>query len=404
MKKYWKWTAIIIVIVLSIGTFYVNSARSSEPYPKFIVQTLSGDAREIQPLMLQGYYADTSSMNYVNTNLTISRKGTTYPGHSILDQLTGNPSTEIGQLQEKYRNFMRGKDSRMDLFFEDNRVLAYADVDYRSVSSKNYKFAISVLTKKDGTINSFKLDVSDGRNLDYIYVEDVQIIENNLYLITQNTVSTHNDFYEEKHIYTIDLATQKISNHEAMIQIPNGQDQTHIDVQFVRTSPTKANDHIILLKTENKLIDEPESTIEEFVSQEVISYNIATKEKETITIPGLRLEKNSLSFFDGSIIYFMTLDGQNLVVTPYRLADDTVGKSYRIPLSGEEGNTGEPITTVIDGKLYAASSQMNADVHADVIVADAYTGDILFKGQVALEGSSKETEQFDLFLYEFIES
>ena len=39
MKKYWKFTATIAVIVLSIGTFYVNSALSAPQYPEFVIQS-----------------------------------------------------------------------------------------------------------------------------------------------------------------------------------------------------------------------------------------------------------------------------------------------------------------------------------------------------------------------------
>ncbi|MGN7408415.1 hypothetical protein [Sporosarcina sp. SAFN-010] len=400
MKKYWKCTAIIVVILLSMGSFYVNSSTSAEQFPTFVIQTLSGDSQEIKPLMLKGHYVDTSSMISVNSFLTISAIGSTYSGHSFFDQLVGNPPAVIKGLQEKHRTFMRGKNFSEELFFENSQFLAYADVDFSSVRSRNHKFDISVLTKEDDTINSFKMDVPEGRVMDYLLVEDVQIIEDKLYLITNNMISNNGNQYEEKRIYTIDLASKKIINHEAIIQFPRSQEHTRIDVQLVRTSPTKANDHLILLKTENKVSEDMETTSDEVVSQEIISYNIETKEKETINIPGLRLGGNQLSFFDGSTIYFMMLDGQKLLVTPYRLADDTVGQPFSIQLSGEKGNVSEPITTVIDDKLYVASSQMNADINANVIVADSYTGKILFKGQVALDDSSKEKSRFDLSLHE----
>ncbi|WP_025783427.1 hypothetical protein [Sporosarcina sp. D27] len=400
MKKYWKFTAIIIVIVLSIGTFYVNASTSAEQSPTFHINALSGDEKEITPLIMKGYYIDISSMNIGNSNLAISAKGTTYQSNSFLDQFVGNPPTVIKRLQEKNRTFMRGKNYSEDLFFENKQLLAYADVESSPVKSRNYKFDISVLTKEDDTINSFKLDVPEGKEMDYLLVEDVQINEDKLYLITHNFISNSGKQYEEKHIYTIDLSTKKMIDHEAIIQFSRRQKHTTIDVQLVRTSLTKTSEHLILLKTENKVSENMESTSDEVVIQEISSYNIQTKEKETINIPGLHLGGNRLSFFDDSTIYFMMLDGQNLLVTPYLLGDDTVGQPYNIQLSGEKGTVSEPITIVKDGKLYIASSQMNADINADVIVADAYTGKTLFKGQVAVDGSSKDNENFDLSLFD----
>jgi hypothetical protein len=404
MKKYWKFAAILMVIVLSIGTFYVNSATSAEQYPEFVIQKQSGDADEIKPLVLDGSYTDTSAMNYVSTNLKITADGSTYNSRTFLNQVIGQPSPMIKELQEEYRTFMRGKTSQVSSFFEDNQLLAYADVDFNmgSLRLHDFKFDISVLSKDDGKIESFTVEVPDGGDLEDVYVEDVQMVKDELNLITQNMKKNNIDFFYEKHIYTIDMANQKIINHEAIIQVPEGQDDTRIDVQLIRTSPKKANDHLIMVKTEKKVIEDSESKREEVINQELISYNLATKEKEKINVPNLRLDENQLSFFNGSTIYFMTLDGQELVVTPYSLADNQVGQAYRIQLSGEKGIVHGQMTTVKDGKLYVASSQMspNLNINADVIVADVKTGEILFKGQLALKDSSKEKGHFELYIHE----
>ncbi|MEH7010953.1 hypothetical protein V7087_09035 [Neobacillus niacini] len=402
MKKYWKFAAIIVVIVLSIGTFYVNSARSAEHYPEFVIQTLSGDAEEIKPLVLEGSYSDTSTMNYVSTNLKIAADGSTYNSLSFLDRVIGQPPTVIKEFQEEYRTFMRGKDLLVDSFFENNQFLAYADVNYKmgSLRSRDFKFDISVLNKEDGNINSFTVEVPDGAELEYVFVEDVQMVEDELNLITQNTMRNNDDFFDEKHIYTIDMANQKISYHEAISQVPEGQNDNRIEVQLIGTSPTKANEHLIIVKTEKKVIEDTESIREEVINQEIISYNLETKEKEKINVPDLRLDENQLSFFDGSTIYFMKLDGQELVVTPYSLVDDQIGQAFSIQLFGEKDIVHGQMTTVKDGKLYVASSQMNSNINADVIVADVKTGEILFKGQLALKDSSEEQGNFDLYMHE----
>jgi hypothetical protein len=400
MKKYWKFAAIIVVIVLSIGTFQVNSATSAKQYPEFVIQTQSGDANEIKPLVLEGFYTDTSAMNYVNTNLKITSDGSTYNSRSFLNQVIGQPPTMIKELQEEYRTFMRGKTSQVSSFFENNHILAYADVDYNlgSLRSSNFIFDISMLNKVDGQINSFTVKVPDGGELENVFVADVQMVEDELNLITQNTM--RNTFYDEKHIYTIDMDNQKIINHEAIIQVPEVQDDKRIDVQLIRTSPKKAKEHLIIVKTERKVVEDAESKREEVINQEIISYNLATKEKEKINVPDLRLDENHLSFFDGSTIYFMTLDGQELVVTPYSLVDDQIRSAFRIQLFGEKDIVHGQMTTVKDGKLYVASSQMTKNIKADVIVADAHSGETLFKGQLALKGSSKEKNHFELFINE----
>ncbi|MGB2993820.1 MAG: hypothetical protein WBB47_14400, partial [Paenisporosarcina sp.] len=143
MKKYWKFTSIIAVIVLSIGTFYVNSAMSATQYPEFVINKKSGNAEEIKSLVLEGGYHEGSSMNYTNNHLEITSDGSEYRnGSSLLDLVIGRPAPMIQELQDEYRNFMRGKEN-LDSFFENNKLLAYADVKYKigSSTSRDFKFA-----------------------------------------------------------------------------------------------------------------------------------------------------------------------------------------------------------------------------------------------------------------------
>ncbi|MGM0900527.1 MAG: hypothetical protein ACQEXB_05365 [Bacillota bacterium] len=405
MKKYWKFISIIIVIMVSIGTFYVKSATSEEKHPEFVIVTQSGDAKEIEPLKLVGYYSDSSSMNYTITDLKISSEGSTYERRSFLDQIIGEPPTVIKEYQENYRSFMRGKGLNVNSFLENEQFLAYADVNYKTDSfhSHDFKFPISILNKKDGSVQSFTVDIPDSEKIDYAFMEDVQMIEDELYLITNNMIRNPEGSYDEKHLYTIDLANQTIKNDETFSQIPAAQEGNHIVAQVIRTSPTEAYDHMILLQKEIKVIHDSESYREELVKQEVISYNLATKEKESIPVSDLPFN-SELSFFDGSSIYFIGLEGQEIVVTPYHLADGQAGEEYRLQLSGDDGHGPGLMTTIKDGKLYLSSPEINPKLNinaADVFVADVKTGDILFKGQITLD-EPEAKNQYELYLHEML--
>ena len=110
MKKYWKFTATIAVIVLSIGAFYVNSALSAPQLPEFAIKKQSGDAKEIKSLVLEGGYHEGIVMSYTNTHLKITSDGSeNRNGHSLVDQVRGQPTPVIKDLQKNYRDFMRGK-------------------------------------------------------------------------------------------------------------------------------------------------------------------------------------------------------------------------------------------------------------------------------------------------------
>ncbi|WP_117170176.1 hypothetical protein [Paraliobacillus sediminis] len=405
MKKYWKLISTVTVIVLSIGTFYVNAVLSAEEHPAFVIKTVSGDAAEIKPLVLEGYYEDTSG--YVSNNLNITTEGSTYTSHTFLDQIIGQPDVMIKELQEEYRGFMRGKKGWINLYSEDDQYVAYGDVRYKmgSMRSSDFKLVVSVLNKKDGNTNAFTIEVPNGEILDHMFVDSVQLIGNELTLITQNSIRNNDDNYDEKHIYTIDLDNQTISSHEKLFQFAQAEGNMFTNFQVIGTKPDTAHEHIILLKTEEEIMEETESTITKKGdrNQEIISYNLVTKEKETIDVPELNLEENQLSFFDGSTLYFTKVEEQELVVTPYSLVDDQVGQAINIPLSSDnEGDVQDPLITVNNGKIYAAESQMNKNVDANVVVADLNTGETLFEGQIALKDSSKEIGNYELYFHELV--
>jgi hypothetical protein len=403
LKKYWKFTSIVVLIVLSIGTFYVTSALSAEQYPEFVIQTQTGDEKEIDSLVLEGAYAaDTSTGNYRGTNVEITEEGSSYKNHSFLDRVIGQPPTLVKRLQDEYRTFMRGKNSQVQSYFENEQYVAYAAENYQhGTLSTRFFLDLSVLNKEDGKIDTFTLEIPDGKELDYFYVEDVQMVEDELHVITQNAVRMIRDqLNHEEHIYTIDVAGQKISSHEAIIQAPEEQEDLRSNIQIVQTSPTEAHEQLIFVKTDWRIFEDKESSREEVASREVYSYDLRTKETMKIDVPHLPLDENQLSYFENSTIYFMNLDGQELVVTPYSLVDHQVGQQSRIQLSGVEGLLQGHTTIVKENKLYLVSPQMTPTMDADVVVADIGSGDILFKGQLAMKDASEEQGNFELFVHE----
>lgn len=401
MKKYWKFTSIIAVIVLSIGTFYVNSAMSATQYPEFVINKLSGDAEEIKSLVLEGGYHEGESMNYVNTNLQITPDGSEYRnGSTIIDLVIGHPVPMIQELQEEYRNFMRGKGQSVDSFFENNKLLAYAEVKYKmnSVTSRDFKFAISILDKNDGNTTSFIIKVPDSSVIDYINVEDVQVVDNELKMITHNTTSEKEKYYNEKHIYTLNISTGTLISNETILSIPEQQGNAHIYADLIQTSHKQTNENLIFIKTQVKMIQEEESDRTEESSKELISYNLKTKEIETIEFPE-NLKEAEISFFDGSTIYFSKLSGQNLVVTSYSIENFQADNEFTIQLSNETSNTGPTMIIVKDGKLYVTTQLTNIKTKTSVAVFDVKTGEALYEGKVEIKDPPKNMEEFELNIY-----
>ncbi|MCK1996723.1 hypothetical protein MPH47_05595 [Psychrobacillus psychrodurans] len=404
MKKYWKFTSIIAVIVLSIGTFYVNSAMSETQYPEFAINKKSGDAEEIKSLELEGSYHEGGSMSYVNTNLQITSDDTDYRnGRSIIDSIIGHPAPMIQKLQEKYRNFMRGKGRSVDSFFEDNKLLAYAEVKYKigSFTTRDFKFAISIVDKDNGNTSSFSIKVPDSSVVENIFVEDVQVVDNELKVITHNSTRENGKYYNEKHIYSFDISTGKIVSSETIFSIPEQQGNAYIHAELVQTSHKQANENLIFIKTLEKMIQDGESDRLEETTRELISYNLRTNEKETIKLPD-SLKEHQISYFDGSTIYFSKLSGENLVITPYSIENDQANNEFTIQLSNETSDADPPIIIMEDGKLYVTTHITNLKTKASITVIDLKTSDTIYQGEVIRKDSPNSTEQFELYLYDMM--
>lgn len=124
MKRYWRLISVGIIIVLSVGTFYIQSSLAGNKFPDFVLQKKSGDVE----VTLEGNYQG----RHINRNVRITAEGATYAEeYSFLDRIKGVPrDPNITRLQKDYRNFMRGKGNSIHMFAEDKDLLAYADMDY----------------------------------------------------------------------------------------------------------------------------------------------------------------------------------------------------------------------------------------------------------------------------------
>ncbi len=402
MRKYWKFTAIIAVIVLSIGAFYVNSAMSATQYPEFVINKQSGNDEEIKSLVLEGGYHEGHSMSYTYTHLKISSDGSEYIiGRSLIDQLIGQPSPIIKELQEKYRDFMRGKSHNIGSFFENDQFLAYADVKYKfGVSqSRDFKFAISILDKNSGNTTSHNIKIPDRSVVNHIYVEDVQVVDNELKLITHNMMRKNEKYYNEKHIYTLNISTGTITNNQNIFSIPAEQGDSYVDARLINTNPIQANENLVFLINQSTYVQEEESLREENTNKELISFNLKTNEKETIELPE-SLKDSQVSFFDGSTIYFSKSSEKSLIVSPFSIEDNQAGSEFTIQLSNGTSNEEPPIIIVKESKLYVVSHYSNLKNNASFAVFNVKTGETLYEGEVVRKNTPESMEEFELYIYD----
>ncbi|ASN07234.1 hypothetical protein [Virgibacillus necropolis] len=400
MKKYWKIIVIATVIVLGIGVYYVDSAISATQYPEFVIEKQSGDESEIESIVIDGYY---NGSTIQNASFQLTENGMEYDSEaSFFEQIMQSSDSMIEQLQQDHSDFMRGKSGNINAFYEDKQTLVYADVNYKTSALEpvDFTFEVSLLDKKSEEKTSYNLAVPNSSNMSYMVVEDVQLIDNKLKLITQSDVGKNEGYHNETHMYIINMQKQKIVNHETLFSVPEQQKDSHYRVNLVQeTNPKQAHDHIVFSKTISKVIErQPDMYATEEVAQELIIFNLKTKEIENIELTK-ELENKEILVFDGSTIYFTEAAAEDVVITSYSMADKKMVNETTLNLTKSQFQEG-PMLAVNNEKVYAVTRIRNENTEAEIVVADLKSGETLYKGEITREDPSEQIGKFELFLHE----
>jgi len=406
MKKYGKSLLIVAVIVFGIGTFYMQSALSASKYPDFKLRKLNGDEAEVEPVVIDGVYS-LGSMNPINERLQLTAEGSHYSREaSYVDQINGDYQPFlIKQLQKEYRHFMRGKTNEPSAFFENEDTLAYGGINYEmgtlGTGAIDFTFNISVLDKKENETNSFKLDVPNSNNLDDIYVEEVQMVNGELKVVTVNSLA--GDQNEELHVYRFDPSAEKLIDDEAVLTIPKQSAEQYGEMNVLRrTSHGLEKNNIVISKRLMKDEQGEEGYETEEISSDLLALNLTTNEKEKIKLPETIPEDAHPAFYDDENIYFTWSDEDNFKVASYSIENKKVENKITVKRTNRNGEHADDdddgvIFTVKDKKLYFVEKQSGQDMPT-LQVVDSQSGDSLYKGEITIADPSAKVEDYVLIL------
>ncbi|WP_085523909.1 hypothetical protein [Tuberibacillus sp. Marseille-P3662] len=399
MKKYWKVITITVIAVLSISTFYIQSAMSATDRPEFTLTKQKGDASLVKSMVIKAYQQEP-----VYKRLNITTKGSkSYSDMSYLDQLNGHHQPMIKELIKNHRGFMRGKDEIINDFYEDKQFLAYAGVNYQTtdLSPRNFKFSIAILDKEENETTSYKLSVPNGSDFNYMTVEDVQVMNKKLKLITKN--SSRNGI--EMHMYTFDIATNKLVADETIISSFKEKNGQHTDIHLIgESNPKQGHKTVIFNKTIMKDMNQKnhrQSVASEKVPEQrtLIAYNLMTKKKETIEGPRKLQEDASIQAFDGSHLYFKENNKHETIITPYDLETEQTEDVIKVSYPKVKDHAGQTVTVIRNGKLYTLSPFVQEKSAATLTVTDIQSGNTLYKGRVKEKQPDKDQSQYQLSFY-----
>lgn len=383
MKKYLKSIILLVVTVVAIGSYYINNALASKINLEIEFETLKGKESEIKNITIYGDYYNGDEFLPV----------TLYEGRlkennnvSIIDKLKQEDlPPQIKKYIDKYRTFMRGKSFSLYQIYEDEYVLAYANIDW-GFTQKDSTFDISVLNKENDKITSFQSKIPNKEKYSFIYVEDLQMVNGQLKVIAMARL---NDFHYEVHVYTFDIGEKQLVQDEIIYSTQNSKgDSSQSSLSIIYDYSTGKQTYYLISYTSESYDKEED---QQKKVEDIILYNIETNEKEPLS-----LDFENAHTLSGSILTFVNYQEKYIEVTSYSVVEHKVVNTFKFPLPNKEDEF--PVSTYIaNGKLYIV--QQTSSVINKIWVLDVETGETIYEGNIKLKHKSKDKNKINFQIY-----
>lgn len=406
MKRYWKIITLAIFAMATIGTLFIQASMATNAFPEFVIKHKSGDQEEVKPLTIISDYLENET-TYIRTE--ISDKGTSYQKNessylNLLKEEYFQP--EMKYLMKDYRSFMRGKqDTQIHSFFEDQNVLAYVGLKSSYLSTRQnqwgYSFELDVLDQKTKKNTAFELVIPKEEKYNYINIQDVQLINDELKILTVNDLSTYMTSTQEQevsidqteiHIYTVNLDTQKVVNDEMIdvitTELAPDQWQSIYAIDKGRNIGPNKYSVVLVEKNEEAVFnDYAQQTLE----RQYIVYNLETNQLEEIELPEEFNPETYPRLLSGSVMYLSKEEDNQIEIIGYDLESKQIETKQTFDLSETEGNYFRQFYFMND-KIYIIEQLYKEKVDSVIMIGDIQTGEILYEGTVELADSNKDQQ------------
>lgn len=390
MKKYWKIITLAAIIVLSIGTFYFHSAVYAINLPQFVIKKQSGNDALVHSVVIDGQFHQGS----MDRNISITSKGSTYDNQLSSNIWFGKQGPIIKQLIKNHRRFMRRKALNVSSYFENQINLVYATIDYsNALIHRKPMLSISVLNKKKGRTQSFKIPIPNSDIYKYISVQDVQWMKGMLEICTLN----QRDSSEEVHVYTI--KKKQLISDKMVLSAPSKIKGGFASIGFPDViDSTQSNSYEVFVRRDD--IQKPgKKNLGE--RHTLFAYNLKTKVKKKIPArQNVQVASNPMPVqaISGSTVYLRSPDEKNVIITPYHLDKGKFGNSIKIMVPTDE--TSRPPEVKIHNHYVYVLFYVKGKTAAFMTVTDLHSGKVLYKGEVT-ETKQSSHSKYRLFFYGF---
>ncbi len=391
MIRYWRLISIVIVAVVVISIFYIQSAVATHRYPTFSLVKQGGDEKKAENVTLHGDYE--RGFQYHNLEITTAGSKDDLE-NSYLGRLRGNNDSAYMQgLKKNYRGFMRGKNIDMDrsMFYEDKTLLAYADLEPFDELDHSFTFDIDILEKKSNDRQPFQVTQQNDQ-YSYVDVEDVQVRDDQVIVFTRNLARDSSK--EEIHAYWFDIADENLVHDETILSDVGDNEQTGSDVFLIKNNDTRDNSHFVLFQEDHYVYDNDEQMDPRIEETVLRAFNLKTKKLEKINLPKEVEGIMDTVLFNQSKLYFANQTADTFELYSYDLENKKMQDKYMMEDSGV-GDSPEDngvVWNVDNHHIYISSVSKDVKSLADLKIADLNSGDILYEGAIRVDDLDELSE------------
>jgi len=396
MKRYRNGIILLVIAVITLGTFYVRVGLSASNLPEIYIKNEYGDKNEASPILLSSIYVKGSR----NEPVTITQKGSSYNNQkSFLEQLEPVDFNleKLNKLQKEERQFMRGKKDSNGFYIEKDFIV-YARMVYSYDSNHQVNgihFKIYTLDKKNNETQSFDIPAPLNGSYSYINITDVQVIGKELKIIT--SVYSNKSFTAIQE-YSINLVKKAVVNHFTIVQGQSEVNGIRNDINGPQEVDfTEPNNYEVFTKIVTKEIvgnDGNQSTKE--LSSDFIIYNLETNQMEKLKMTPDKINKwiHSTLFKQGDVVYSITQDDKGMDVLKYNLKLQKI-VSEQLFLNSSFGTNSYNDFKIKNDKLYVVSTK-NFDSLPSIIVVDLQTNKPIYKGRVVIKNNKNKNMKVNI--------
>ncbi len=383
MKKYWKTILISLIIVTTIGSYYIQQVMAKDL--SFKIETTSGNKGEIDNLIIHATYQSGD----IYRSLDISKDGSTNQSESFIRELKERYYPVMFQKYiQEHRKFMRGKEANPGQYFEDEDRLIYTTFSNKEGQGGPFTLQIDILDKKINESSSFKINMPDQVRYDWINEIDVYVVNGKIKILATSYLNNE----EELHLYTVDEYKKELEQDSIIAKIESdGVNSASIDI-FNDYEKIQNEDYFLYMVEKYKYIEDDER---EIISSQMYLYNNRNNEVKEWTIPDELKPYRKLMILQGTDIFIPVRSTNGLVLNRYNIEknqwEEPISFKYPSIANAKE----KPSIQITDGKLYLVDRVSDGHLF---LIGDLRTGESLYEGKIISENKENRDADYSLFI------